>query len=506
MQKDLKALNELNELILRKSFFFPAGEIYSSALSGFFDFGPVGVNIRKNLVDFWRKELVQKEDFVEIDGAIILPQEVFIASGHLANFNDPLTQCSKCKTFHRADNLLTDHLNVAFPEGLSTTHFDELIKKHKTKCPKCGGELGKVSRFNMMLGTEIGATGKQKGFLRPETCQSIFLDFLRVSKSLRQSLPFGIAQTGKVFRNEIAPRNGLIRMREIVQMESEVFFNPQKINEVLDFEKIKHQKIRVLRIGKEKEEVFSAEQLFEKKIVTGKLPAYYIALVQHFFEAIGFGFEKMRFREVDKDERAFYSKETWDFEIFSSLGWIELVANNHRGDYDLSNHAKHSKKDLSLKEDGKSFVPNVWEISMGLDRIFFLLLENNLKIEEKNNEKRIVLDLIPKLAPYLAAIFPLVNKEGLYEKATSVFDKLREDDFDIFFDSGGSIGRRYARADEIGIFVGITIDYQTMEDDTVTVRDRNTTKQVRVKISELSEVLRNVKKGRNLLDFGKAIQ
>ncbi|MDO8537484.1 MAG: glycine--tRNA ligase [archaeon] len=495
MEKDSKLLNELNELILRKSFFFPAGEIYSSALSGFFDFGPVGVNIRKNLVDFWRKELVQKEDFVEIDGAIILPEEVFIASGHLANFNDPLTQCSKCKTFHRADNLLTEHLNIAFPEGLPTSHFDELIKKHKTKCPKCGGELGKVSKFNLMLGTEIGATGKQKGFLRGETCQSIFMDFLRVSKSLRQTLPFGIAQMGKVFRNEIAPRNGLIRMREISQMEAEIFFNPSKINDAAEFEKIKHQKIRVLRIGKEKEEVFSAEQLFEKKIVTGKLPAYYIARVQQFFESLGFGFEKMRFREVDKDERAFYSKETWDFEIFSSLGWIELVANNHRGDYDLSRHAKFSKKDLTIKEEGIQFTPNVWEISMGLDRIFFLLLENNLKIEEKLGEKRIVLDLLPRLAPYVVGVFPLVKKDGIDLKAQEIFNSLRNFGIDCVWDASGSIGRRYARIDEIGVPFALTIDYDSLNDASVTIRERNSTQQKRIKISLLPETLWKLKQG-----------
>ena len=490
-----KEFDELNELILRKSFFFPAAEIYSTALSGFYDFGPIGVSIRKNIQEFWRKELVEKEDFVEIDGALILPEEVFLASGHLANFNDPLTQCTKCKSFHRADNLLTEHVNVAFPEGMPSSHFDELIKKHKLKCPKCSGELGKVSRFNMMLSTSIGATGKQKGYLRPETCQNIFLDFSRVSKSLRQTLPFGIAQMGRVFRNEIAPRNALLRLREISQLEAEVFFNPEKINEFPEFEKVKNQKIRILRIGKEKEEVFSAEQLFEKKIVTGKLPAFFIARVQQFFEAMGFGFEKMRFREVDKDERAHYAKETWDFEILTSLGWIELVANNHRGDFDLSNHAKQSKKDLSMKEDGKNFIPNVWEISMGLDRIFFVLLENNLRIEEKKGEKRILLDLIPRLSPYLVGVFPLVNKDGLDSKAKEIFNALKNHGIEAVWDGSGSIGRRYARIDEIGVPFALTIDYDSLKDETATIRERNSTQQKRIKISLLPETLWKLRQG-----------
>ncbi|MBI5884474.1 glycine--tRNA ligase, partial [archaeon] len=223
---------DLINLMTRKSFFFPAAEIYSSSLAGFWDFGPYGHALRQKIIEFWRRELLKKNNFLEINGAVILPERVFVASGHLANFNDPLVQCTKCHALLRADNLLTDTLSINFPEGLPTTHFDELIQKHSLKCPKCGGELSPVRRFNLMLSTSIGAANGQQAYLRPEACQNIFLDFHRLFKTMRQNLPLGIGQAGLAYRNEINPRNYLLREREIGQMDLEVFFNPARIDEV----------------------------------------------------------------------------------------------------------------------------------------------------------------------------------------------------------------------------------------------------------------------------------
>jgi len=240
----LKKSEVLMDLALRRSIFFPSAEIYGDSFSGFWDYGFYGTAIKNKIIEAWRKDLVEKEEFVEIDGAQILPEKVFVASGHLENFNDPLVQCIKCHSLHRADSLLGEEFELT--EGTPTERFDELIQKQKIKCPKCKGNLGKTKKFNLMMATDIGATGKLKGYLRPETCQNIFLNFSRIYKTMRKNLPFGIAQTGKCFRNEIAPRNSILRIREINQMEIEVFFNPDKINEIENFKEVEDFPVRVL--------------------------------------------------------------------------------------------------------------------------------------------------------------------------------------------------------------------------------------------------------------------
>ncbi|MEW6294992.1 MAG: glycine--tRNA ligase [Candidatus Diapherotrites archaeon] len=477
------------DLALRRSVFFPSAEIYGTAFSGFYDYGPVGEAIKRKIIDAWRKKLVQREGFLEVDGAQILPEKVFDASGHLKNFNDPLVQCTKCHSLYRADNLLSDHLNVNFPESMPAEHFDELIKKNKPKCPKCKGELGGVKRFNMMLKVQVGATGKQKGFLRPETCQNIFLDYDRLSKTMRLNLPFGIAQAGKSFRNEIAPRNMLLREREINQMEIEVFFNPKKINEIKKFHELESKKLNIQKLKEEKPKEVSAKELVEKNIVSGKLIAYYLARVQELYEFYGVPKEKMKFRQLGEEEKAFYAKEAWDFEILTSLGWIELIACNYRSDYDLKGHAKESSRNLKTKEDGEEFYPNVFELSAGIDRTLYALLELALREETKKGEARLYLDLKPSIAPYIAGILPLVNKDGLDEKAEKLFEELKSYNLDLFYDDSGSIGRRYARIDEIGVPFAITIDYDSMKDDTVTLRERNSTQQKRIAVKELPELL-----------------
>jgi len=479
---------ELFNLALRRQFYFPAAEIYSNAPAGFWDFGPIGVRIRNRIIELWRKELVEKEDLLEICGSLILPKAVFEASGHLESFNDPIVQCKKCKSLYRADQLIESVTKTVVPEALATEELDKLIEENKVSCPKCRGELGKVRLFNMMMRIEIGATANQTSFLRPETCQNIFLDFDRLFKSGRLALPLGIAQAGKSFRNEIAPKQTLLRERELGQMEVEYFFNPKKINDFPKFEQVKDYRLNLMRLGKKIESI-SCERAVREKIVFGKVIAYWLARTQQFYQKLGISLEKMRFRELEEEERAFYAAETWDFEVETDLGWVELVACNYRTDFDLKAHSKGSKKNLSVKEEGERFVPHVFEISAGIDRALYVALDTAFRKEKRGQEERIYLKLPLQLAPYLVAVFPLVKKDGLSEKARSVFELLEEHALPALFDEKGSIGKRYARVDEIGVPFAITIDYDSMDDNTVTLRERDSMKQVRVKISELPETL-----------------
>jgi glycyl-tRNA synthetase len=490
---------DIANLAYRRALFFPTAEIYANAPAGFWDFGPIGTRIRRKVVELWRERLVDAEQMLEIDGSVILPEEVFIASGHLKSFNDPIVQCKKCNALHRADKLIESATNKHVPESASLKELDGLIEQNNIRCPKCKGQLGETRLFNMMMGTRIGATLQHRAYLRPETCQNIFLDFLRLYKSSRQRLPLGIAQAGLSFRNEIAPKNNLLRERELGQMEVEVFFDPERINEVARWDEVADYKLNLLRLGAEKVTRISCAEAVEQKIVSGRLIAYYLARIQQLYEAYGIPNELIRLRELDAEERAFYAKETWDLEVKTDLGWIELVANNYRTDYDLSSHAKVSKTDLSVNEYGRRFIPHVWEISAGIDRTFYVVLDVGFRKERRGKDERIYLSLPVKLAPYLVAVFPLVRKDGLQEKARDVFRMLRRYGFEVLYDEKDSIGRRYARVDEIGVPFAITIDYDTMKDDTVTLRERDSMKQVRLKIRELPDVLWKMKVG--VLEF-----
>jgi glycyl-tRNA synthetase len=497
--------DKILELASRKSIFYPAAEIYPNSPSGFWDFGPVGQAIRRKIIDFWRYELVQKENMLEIHGSQILPASVFEGSGHLKSFADPIVQCLKCKKFERADKIISEKLNKHIPESTPIEKLDELIRKNNIRCQKCNGEFSKVSRFNMMVETLVGLVGKEnvnKTFLRPEACQSIFLNFARLVKTMRLKLPQGIAQAGGAFRNEISPRQSITRAIEFSQMEAEIFFDPAKINEIDNFDEVKNYKIRILRLGKKEIEEFSAEELVNKKIVHGKLIAYFLARTQQVWNKMGIPLAKLRFREVDKDERAFYSLATFDFEVETSLGWLELIANNYRADYDLKGHMQKSKTNLEyVYEDGKRIIPHVWEISAGIDRTMFAILDTALK----KGKEGLYFSLNPKIAPYHCAVLPIVNKENLIEIAKEIEKTLKDSWFDVFYDSSGSIGRRYARQDEIGTPFCITIDGESLENKDVTLRERDTGKQVRIKINNLSESLRKAINGEDILKLGKLV-
>ncbi len=493
-------LEKFNEFCATRSLYFPSAEIYSNSFAGFYEFGPIGNRIRINLINFWREEFVRKNNFLEISGSVILPKDVFVASGHLGNFDDPIATCEKCKQVYRLDRLISEITEKEVPENMSIEEYEKLIADNKIVCSKCKGKLTDIKRFNLMASINVGAQAGNLGYLRGETCQSIFLDFSRLYKTSRQTLPLTISQHGTVYRNEISPRNGLLRGREFEQLETEMFFDADKINETpIPLDTISKYNIRFKLLKDTEEKDYSIKEITENKITCGNLITYALYITQKFLEDLGIKHESIRFREVPDNDRAFYSKQTFDCEIKAEKDWVELFCVNYRTDYDLLAHGKGSKKDLSVSEEGKRIQPHVLEVcSIGLGRLFYLLLENNFEIKEINGEERNILHLNSKISPYFVAILPLMKKDGLAEKAKELFNFLKQENhrFDIFYDEAGSIGKRYARLDEMGCNYCITIDHETLEKETVTLRDRDTQEQKRVPIKSLNSLLGDLYSGK----------
>lgn len=482
------SFEELMRLALERGFFYPSAEIYNDSPAGFWEYGPVGLLMKNNFIREWRRKIVKFDDMMEIDGALILPKIVFEASGHLSSLVDPIVQCTKCGTRIRADKYISEKTGLTVDERLSSEEFQELIKNHNLKCPKCGGEFGKPTKFNMMFRVGVGAEDSDS-YLRPETAQSIFVDFQRLSKTMRMKLPKGVAQVGKSFRNEIAPRQGLIRLRELIQAEVEVFFNPASKIAPEKIQKVNGVRFNVLRFPAQGE---AREMSFEEGIEAfggADLIAYYFALLQRFYEGMGILRKFTRFRELSPSDKAFYAHSAFDFEVMTSIGWLELVACNYRTDYDLTSHSKMSKQDLSIIDYDKKVVPHVVELSLGVDRSLLSLLDQNYYHENQ----REIMRLRPNMAPYLAAVFPLMSKPELEGKALSIYEELKNEEFSTFFDDSGNIGRRYRRMDEIGTPYCITVDYQSLKDETATLRERDSMRQERIKIAEVASTLRRLR-------------
>jgi glycyl-tRNA synthetase len=484
--------DDVVNLALRRALFYPASDLYANAPAGFYSYGPFGVAMRRRIINQWRQLLLKPDNMLEIDSAITMPADVFKSSGHLSSFADPITRCTKCDNTYRADQLLSDKTGTEFKEAMSDDDLTAALVSHNIACQKCKGSLSPVERSSLMVKADVGVSHKAPMYLRPETCQSIFVDFARLYKTMRMKLPQGIAQVGKSYRNEISPRQTLLRQVEFYQMEAEVFFDPKKIDDVELFDEVKHVQLNIQLMDKDAPTIMTASELVQKKIVSGVVIAYHLARTQLLFNAYGFSLEKTKFRQLDDEERAFYAKEGWDFEVHTSVGWLELIANNYRTDYDLSGHQTGSKKDLKVINDetGEKFIPHVWEISIGTDRTFYAILENSYK----SDEKRTWLSLPSAIAPIDAAVFPLLaNKPQLVAKAKEVEKLLNH--LDVFFDKRGSIGKRYARMDEIGVPICVTIDFDTLEDTTVTVRERDTMSQRRIKIENLPHFFTALKNG-----------
>ena len=464
---------EVAKLALERGFFFPAAEIYDDSLAGFWDYGPLGVSLKNKIIQLWGREIVRRDGMLEVDGSVILPERVFAASGHLKGFADPVVECLGCGSVYRADKLIEQMTGALIPEKLSEEELDKLLQENQARCLKCGGQLSQTRRFNMMFKLAVGAKEAAPAYLRPETCQSIFLDFPRLFRIMRCKPPVAVAQVGRSFRNEISPRQGLIRLRELIQAEVEVFFNPSKARDDDKFRLVEDYELSIHTLDSKETTRVSSKQAVKKGLVANELIAYYLALLQQFYEKTGMPRDKMRFREMGSEERAFYAEQGWDFEVETSVGWMELVACNYRTDYDLRGHARESGRDLTVMDEEK-FLPHVFELSMGIDRTLYSIMEHALT---RDKERR-VLKLPPYLAPFQVAVFPLVSKNGLPEQAKKIHNMLAKN-FDAFYDDSGSIGRRYRRQDEVGTPCCVTVDYQTMKDNTVTVRDRDTMIQQR---------------------------
>ena len=475
--------DDVMKLALERGFYFPSCEVYADAQAGFWEYGPSGVSLKNKFLELWRRELIRRDGMMEIDGSQIMSKSVFEASGHLGSFADPIIKCTKCKSTFRADRTISEISNVDIPESADLQEFDDAILQNNIKCPKCSGEFEKTKKFNMMFRVGIGPEGEE-AYLRPETCQSIFVDFPRMFKTMRGKLPLGIAQVGKSFRNEIAPRQSLLRLREFYQAEIEIFCNPSRLDDVEKFSEIQDT---IIRVQTDSEPVaMTCKEAVESGIVPNKFVAYYLGILTEFYEKTGIDITSSRFRRLGEKEKAFYAEAAFDFEVETTIGWLELVACNYRSDYDLSSHAKKSKEKFEVMDNDEKVLPHVFEISMGIDRSLYTIIEHSLK-DDKENE-RIVLSLKPYLSPVHVGILSLVKKDGLKEKTDEIYLNIKRK-FDAFLDHSGAIGRRYRRLDEIGAPFAITIDHQTLEDDTVTIRNRDSMEQRRISISELGSVL-----------------
>ena len=439
--------------VRNSGFLFQGSEIYGG-LANTWDYGPLGVELKNNVKKAWWKKFIQETPYnVGLDSAILMNPETWVASGHLANFSDPLIDCKACKARHRADKLIEDFDNTVNPEGWSNEEMMNFIRDNHIACPKCGKhDFTDIRKFQLMFKTFQGVLEDAKStvYLRPETAQGIFVNFKNVQRAARKKLPFGIGQIGKSFRNEITPGNFIFRTREFEQMELEFFCKP----------------------GTD-EEWYS----------------YWQNYCFDFVKKLGIKEEKLRLREHAKEELAFYSKGTCDVEYLFSFGWGELLGVANRTDYDLKQHQNHSKQSMEYldQETNERYVPYCVEPSMGVDRLLLTILCDAYDEElVKENDTRVVMKLHPFLAPYKACILPLSKQ--LKDGALNIYSELSKY-FMVDYDEAGSIGKRYRRQDAIGTPLCITFDFDSEADQSVTIRDRDTMEQVRVKISDLKDFI-----------------
>ena len=447
----LKSMDTLVTLCKNRGIIYAGSEIYGG-LANTWDYGPLGNEIKNNVKNAWRKKFIQEQkDIVGLDAAILMNPETWVASGHVGGFSDPLIDCKECKTRHRADKLIEEWAHEQgkdmIADGMSDEELISFIEENKIPCPKCGEtNFTDIRKFNLMFKTFQGVTedAKSEIYLRPETAQGIFVDFKNVMRTSRKKLPMGIAQIGKAFRNEITPGNFTFRTREFEQMELEFFCKP---GTDLEWHK------------------------------------YWKDYCENWLISLGMKKENIRLRDHSPEELVFYSKATTDIEFAFPFGWGELWGIADRTDYDLKQHMEHSKQDMTYNdlEAHEKYIPYVIEPSLGADRVVLAFLCNAYDEEEiAEGDTRVVLHLHPALAPYKVAVLPLSKK--LSDKANEVYEKLSKK-FMCDYDEAGSIGKRYRREDEIGTPYCVTVDFDTLEDDTVTIRDRM--EQVRVPIEEL---------------------
>lgn len=494
---------ELISFMQQKGYIWgPSPEIYGG-IAGFYTYAPLGKLLKNNIEQVIRC-VFQKNDFWEVECPTVLPKIVWEASGHLSGFNDPIIRCSKCESSFRADTLVEEKFPDVNAGKMSDDELAQFMKKHEMKCPSCAGKLTyKIKRHSLMMKTIVGLD--QEAYNRPETATTSYLPFIRYVDFFRKKLPFGIFQIGKAYRNEISPRQHLLRCREFTQAESQLFIFDAEKKKFAGFKAYSRKKYPLWTYkaqdkGKAIENVSLADAI-KKKYLKNKAYAWSLAVAYEIFLSFGIPSDKMRLRQHTLNERAFYADDAWDLEIeLNSFGWTECCGIHDRTNYDLGQHSKFSKKELkALDLKNKKHIPHVLEIAFGTDRPVFALLD--LFYEKKEKEKGKTIFKVPyHMAPIKAGVFPLLNKNGMPELAKKVFDDLSKE-FLCVYDKAGAIGRRYLRAAEQGIPYCITIDFDSLKKKDCTIRDRNTERQKRVKLSKLKEVLRQLLSGE--LKFSK---
>ncbi|MCX8174142.1 MAG: glycine--tRNA ligase [Thermoplasmata archaeon] len=481
--------DELYAICRRRGFLWQSAEIYSS-ISGFYDYGHLGAALKRNWENLWLRFFLSLNDnYHLIDTPTIMPEAALKASGHVDLFTDYLVTCRNCSQPYRADALIEETAGIE-AESLNASELDAKITELKIKCPRCGqANFTEAKPFNMMFPVSIGATGKDRGFLRPETAQGAYLNFNREFETCRRKLPLGLAIIGRAYRNEISPRQGLYRLRELIQAELQIFFDPEKFNQQYRC-RDEPEKLSVVLVSHRPElRHYTAAELLG--LGMPEFYVYHMLRIQKFYTVtLGVPLQKFRFFEKSEKERAFYNRIHFDVEVeMESLGGFKEVAGLHyRGDYDLTRHQTMSKVSHEVNIDGRKFVPHVLELSFGVDRNIWALLDLFMVRENERN----LLKLKPYLAPYHCGVFPLFKRDGLDKVALEISESLKNE-FRVFYDDSGSIGRRYARMDEIGTPFCITVDYDTVQEgqlkDTVTVRFRDTAQQERVQIPQLHKYL-----------------
>jgi len=570
----------INELARRRGFFWQSYEIYGGT-SGFATYGSLGSKLKQNIERKLRELFVNKLGILEVESSVITPSKVFEASGHIDHFKEPMVECLKCKKRFRADHLLQEfaHIDESESEKLGPKELQDTIEKHEIRCPECGGNFDAPKQFLTMFKTTIGPYSEAVGYGRPEAAQGIFVEFRRLYEIAREKLPFGALQIGHALRNEISPRQGLIRLREFTIADLEFFFDPEEPDCYL-LNEVENETLPLLMAetklkGSEEITEVTVKEALSKGYIKVEWQAVFMAFAKKLLMELGVPAKKQRFIEKLPWERAHYSLQSFDQQVYvERWGWVEVSGHACRTDYDLKRHMEFSGVDMcvykeyekpvereqyvlkpimgklgpeykaeagkvaemlskvdpkeveaSMRKDGyymlaqykilpehvevakekvvergKRFVPYVVEPSFGSDRLLYVALEYAYRVKDD----RAILSFPPDIAPVQIGVYPLVSKDGLPKKALELRDMLLDEGFAAEYDEAGSIGRRYARADEIGIPLGITVDYETLEDDTVTIRDRDSWKQVRSQIGDLPQLLHKYFRGKIVFeDLGK---
>ncbi|TFG03912.1 MAG: glycine--tRNA ligase [Promethearchaeota archaeon] len=493
-------IETFNSLLRRRGFIWgPSPEIYGG-LAGFYSYGPAGMALKNNILSILRTEL-RAFGFGEVECPTIMPEIVWEASGHLERFIDPVLKCPKCDTIYRADKFLQDKLPDIMIHGMSNEKMEELIKEHDITCPKCDVHFSKIEEYNLMLKTNVGAG--TVAFLRPETATTTYLLFNRLDHDARRQYPIKVFQYGKAYRNEISPRQQVLRMRAFDQFEIQLFIGKEQEMAFEEYDDIKHHKLplvnwRLQEKNIDEPEMTALDTAIKNGIIKKPAYAYCLYLGYYLTKILGFPDDIIRLRQHSPDERAHYADDAWDLEIKTiQFGWVEICGIHDRTDYDLMRHGQFSNQSFEVpmgQNPNAKEIPQILEIAFGPDRIIYTLLESAFEVEEikkgKKTRNRIVLQLKPELAPNTVSVFPLKrNEEPIRNLAKKVHEELIKNRIATFYDEKGAIGKLYRRQDELGTPYCITVDFDSLKDDTVTLRDRDTMDQVRVKISNLPDII-----------------